>query len=119
MVRIYGSTTFQSHGEINNEVIEGDINQWLFKDVTEDNDTCLNHFKEKYPVAHKLATKKWDYQGGGLEQEEHGIRRLVDPVIIIHHQGIGFGRASHEASTLAGTSRNNENISVDIEDKPE
>lgn len=107
-----GSTTFQSHGELNHEFIEGDINRWLFRDVIVYNDTCLNHFKDKYPIAHKLATKKWDYQGRGLGQEEHGIIRLVDPVPNVCHQGLGFGCPSYEVSSSIGTSRNNDNEEV-------
>lgn len=61
---------FQAQWEFNHEVREGDINQWIYKDVSTDNDTHLRQFKAKYHVSHKWATKKWNFQGGGLGQEE-------------------------------------------------
>lgn len=75
-----------------------------------DNDTHLNHFKEKYHMAHKLATKKWDYQGKGLGKEEIKIRRPIDLVPNVLHQGLGFGCFSHEAWISVGTSENNNKI---------
>lgn len=66
-----------------------------------------------------MATQKWNYQGGGIGQEEQGIRRPIDPTPNVNHQGLGFGCPSHEASSSAGTSRNNGSVLVDIEDMHE
>lgn len=37
----------------------------------------------------------------------------------MNHQGLGFGCPSHESSSLMGTSGNNKNASIDINDMPE
>lgn len=84
-----------------------------------DNETRLRQLKAKYPMAHQWATQKWNYQCGGLGREEQGITKPIDPSSNMNHQRFGFGRPSCEAASSRGTSGNNENDSLDINDMPE
>lgn len=92
-----GPATFLSHDILNSQEITPDINQWLYRYLTPLDSGLLNHFKDKYPSAHKLVTEKWNYQGGGLGSEEQGMIAPIVPSKLQKHIGLGF---EHDTSSL-------------------
>ena len=51
---------------------------WLYKEPPTKSEESLNHFKQKYPWSHLIATKQWYYQGGGVGHLESSIRKPIE-----------------------------------------
>ena len=62
----FGPATFVSNGILDGQESALDINTWLYRETPPKNQELLEYFSQKNPQSHKIVTKKWDYQGGGL-----------------------------------------------------
>ena len=70
----FGPTTFVSNGILDGQESAPYVNTWLYREPPPKNQELLEYFSQKYPQSHKLVTKKWDYQGGGLGKEEVSMK---------------------------------------------
>ena len=82
--------TFESHGTLNSQEMDPDINRCLYKDPPPPDTQLLGYFKDKYPQSHKYTTEQWNYQGGGLGPHEGGSKDPITASKNPQHQGLGF-----------------------------
>jgi len=65
-IKQLGSITIVTKGTLDREETNPNISTWLYREPPIKNKELLDHFKQKYPWSHHLATKQWDYHDGGL-----------------------------------------------------
>ena len=59
---------FVWNGILDREELALDISTWFYKYPPPRNQELHDYFGQKYPHSHHLATKKWAYQGGNIDE---------------------------------------------------